>query len=125
MGIKRISVAVTADGSGAVTVYTPRFSGRIHQIEYVKPGSGYYDDTVDFAITGEKTGIGLWTEANVTASKVCAPRMPTHSQVGVAATLDGTRPALDRVALGNDRAKIVLAQAGASKTGTFHFLIEN
>lgn len=122
--MRRYKVTVTTDGSGNATAYSPRIAGKIHQIEYVKPGATSYTDGVDFTITGEATGINLWTEANVNASKVCAPRQPTHTQAGVAATLDGTVAALDKIALASDRVKIVLAQGGAAKVGAFHILVE-
>lgn len=122
--MRRYKVTVTTAADGTVTAYSPRISGKLHQIEYVKPGAGGYDDGVDFTITGEATGISLWAQSNVNASAVVAPRQPTHSQVGVAATLDGTRPALDLIALANDRVKIVLAQGGNAKVGAFHILVE-
>lgn len=122
--MRRFKVTVTTAADGTVTAYSPRISGKIHQIEYVKPGAGSYDDGVDFTITGEATGINIWTESNVNATAVRAPRAPTHSQVGVAATLDGTRAALDKIALASDRVKIVLAQGGNAKVGAFHILVD-
>jgi TPP-dependent pyruvate/acetoin dehydrogenase alpha subunit len=52
------------------------------------------------------------------------PRQATHSKVGVASLYAAAGTAVQaRVALANDRIKIVLAQGGATKTGTFHFLV--
>jgi hypothetical protein len=122
--MRRYKVTVTTASDGTATAYSPRISGNIQQIEYVKPGSGSYDDGVDFTITGEATGVGLWTESNVNATARRAPRQATHTQVGVAATFDGTVAALDKVALANDRVKIVLAQGGNAKVGAFHILVD-
>lgn len=126
--MRRFTVSVTTAADGSATAYTPRFSGKIHQIEYVKDtasaGANAYADSVDFAITGEKTGIGLWSQSNVNASAAKAPRQPTHSQAGVALVYASTDAVADRVALGNDRAKIVLAQGGNTKVGAFHFLVD-
>lgn len=123
--MKRYKVTVTTASDGTATAYTPRVSGKIHQIEYVKDGSNAYTDGVDFTITGEATGVGLWTEANVNASAVRAPRQATHSQAGVASLFAAGGTAVQvPVALANDRVKIVLAQGGAAKVGAFHVLVE-
>lgn len=119
MYVTRQSVSVTTASDGTVTAYSDYFTGRIHSIQYVKNS---YDDTVDFTITLDNTGEGLWTESNVTASKIVYPRVGVHDLVGVAATLDGTRAMRDAVVAVNDRVKIVLAQGGAAKAGTFKII---
>jgi hypothetical protein len=122
--MKRYKVTVTTAADGTVTAYSNRLSGLLHSIEYVKRASGGYEDTVDFAVTDEATGKSLWAESNVTASKTCMPRGATHTTVGVAATLDGTVAALDKLALANTRVKFVLAQGGNAKIGDFHVHVE-
>jgi len=120
--MKRYKVTVTTAADGTVTAYSPRISGKIHQIEYVKTD---YANGVDFTITGEATGVNLWTESDVNASAIRAPRQPTHSQVGAALlyAAGGTAQTVP-VALANDRVKIVLAQGGNAKTGAFHILVD-
>lgn len=122
----RYKVTVTTDAAGNATAYSPRLSGEIHQIEYVKdPGANPYAAGVDFTITGEATGVGLWTQSDVNASAVVAPRIPTHSQVGVASLYaSGGTAVLAPIAIANDRVKIVLAQGGAAKVGVFHVLVD-
>lgn len=123
--MRRYSVAVTTAADGTVTAFSPRLSGKIHQIEYVKDGANGYANGVDFAITGEKTGVNLWTQSDVNASAVVAPRQPTHSQAGAAALFAAGGTAVqDRIALARDRVKIVLAQGGNAKVGTFHILVD-
>lgn len=123
--MKRYKVTVTTAADGSAVAYTPRLSGKIHQIEYVKAGTNSYADGVDFTITGEATGVNIWTEANVNASAVRATRQPTHSQAGVAALYAAGGTAIQEpVALGNDRVKISLAQGGNAKVGTFHVLVD-
>jgi hypothetical protein len=122
--MRRIKLSITTDGSGNATAYTPRVAGKIHSIQYVKDGSNAYSNGVDFAVTSEATGENIWTESDVNASAVRYPRAPTHTQAGVAATLDGTRPALDKVAVAGDRIKVVIAQGGASKVGALHILMD-
>lgn len=124
--MKRFVVTVTTASDGTATAYSPRgVNGKIHQIEYVKDGNTPYTDGVDFTITGEATGINLWTESNVNASAVRAPRQATHSQVGVASLYASAGTAVQApIAMANDRVKIVLAQGGAAKVGAFHILVD-
>jgi hypothetical protein len=123
--MRRFTVTVTTDADGNALAYTPRFSGKVHSIHYVKPGAASYTDGVDFTITAEKTGETIWTEANVNASAVRYPRAPTHSTAGVAALYAaGGTAVLAAVALANDRVKIALAAGGAAKAGEFHVLVD-
>ena len=120
--MRRYKLTVVTAADGTATAYSPRISGEIHQISYVKTD---YTDGVDFTITAEATGQNIWTESNVNASTDRAPRQPTHSQVGAALLYAAAGAAVaDCIALGNDRLKIVLAQGGATKTGTFHVLVD-
>lgn len=120
--IRRHKVAITTDGSGDATAYSPRFSGKIREIEYVKTD---FTDGVDFTITSEATGKTLWTEANVNAAKTCLPRGATHSNAGVASLYASGGVAVnDLLSIADDRVKIVIAQGGASKVGTFHIIVE-
>lgn len=127
--MKRIKVSVTTDGSGVATVESVPFSGKIHQIEYVKDaasaGANAFASGVDFAITGKATGIGIWTQSDVNASAVVAPRIPTHSQLGVASLFAaGGTGVQDKIAMANDRVRIAIAQGGANKVGAFHILVD-
>lgn len=117
---RKFTVVATSDGSQVGTHYTPYFNGFIESVQYVKDGTTPYTDGVDFTITVDETGENIWTDTNVNASEVVRPRAATHTTAGVAAVYAAAGTAVnDRIALGRDRVKIVLAQAGASKTGTF------
>jgi len=118
----REAVTVTTIADGSATAYSVGLTGRLSQIRYVKTD---FTDGVDFTITNESTGETLWAEDNVNASTTRAPRQATHSTAGVAALYAGGGAAvLDKIALANDRIKIVIASGGATKTGTFHFLVD-
>ncbi len=122
--MRRFTLDVTTAANGTVTATTPRFSGEIHQIEYVKDGTTPFDDGVDFTITGKATGINILTENNVNASAVRAPRQPTHSQAGAASLYAAGGTAVQaRIALWNDQVQIVIAQGGNAKKGKFHILV--
>lgn len=115
-----VTITTAADGSG--TGYTPVLSGELVQIDYVKAD---YDNGVDFTITSEATGHVLWQEDNVNASATRAPRQATHSTAGVAALYAAAGTAvLAPIVLANDRVKIVIAQGGNVKAGTFHVVVK-
>lgn len=122
MYARRHTVSVTTAADGSATAYTPTtVNGRILSIQYVKTD---FDNGVDFTITTETTGQGLWTESNVTASKTVAPRQPTHDQVGGAAlyAAGGTAVGGPIFACG-ERVKIAIAQGGNTKLGQFRVVI--
>jgi len=121
----RHTVTVTTIADGSATAYTTNpVRGRVLSIQYVKPVSGNFTDGVDFTITGETTGQGLWTETNVNASAQRAPRQPTHDNAGAASLFAaGGEPAEDYYVLVDERVKIVIASGGDTKTGTFHITV--
>lgn len=122
MYARRFSVTVTTDASGDATAYSdPIDYGLLSQVRYVKNN---FEDTVDFAITAEGTGETLWSQSNVTASVTKAPRQPIHGTDGVASLFAASGlPVQDKIAIVNDRIKIVIAQGGNAKSGTFHFVL--
>lgn len=116
----KVDVATIADGSA--TKFSPRISGKVHSVHYLKTD---YADGVDFAITAERSGETIWSESNVNAAASRYPRSATHSTAGVAALYAaGGTGVFDKVGLGNDRIKIVIAQGGNVKTGSFVFVID-
>lgn len=121
MHVTRHVIAVTTAADGSATAYSPPVTGRVLAIHYVKTD---FANGVDFTITAEATGETIWTEADVNASKSCAPRMATHSNAGVAALYASGGTAVNsEIALGNDRVKFVIASGGNAKTGAFHLII--
>jgi hypothetical protein len=117
---RKFTVTATSDGSSVGTHYTPHVSGYIESVQYVKNGTTPYTDGVDFTITAEATGEDIWVDTNINASEVVRPRAATCSTAGVASLYVAAGAAVnDRIAISRDRVKIVLAAAGASKTGTF------
>ena len=117
---RKFTVTATSDGSSVGTHYTPFLTGYVESVQYVKDGTTPYTDGVDFTITLEATGEDVLVHTNVNASEVVRPRAATCSTAGVASLYAAAGAAVnDRIAMSRDRIKIVLAQAGASKTGTF------
>ena len=121
--IRRFPVTVVTAADGSATDYSPYLSGYIQCIEYVKTD---YADGVDFTITAEATGRSIWSESNVNASAIRAPRQHTHKTAGVSSLYaSGGTAVNDKIALGRDRVKIVLASGGATKTGTFVITVDD
>ena len=120
--MRRIKVDVTTAADGSATAYSPRLSGKIDSLIYVKAD---FADGVDFTITTETAGEQVWVESNVNAAAVRRPRAPVHSQVGVPALYaTGGTAVLDKIGVGNDRLKFVIAQGGNAKSGSFFILID-
>lgn len=119
---ERHVVAVTTAADGTATAYSPVITGKLSQIRYVKTD---FAAGVDFTITAEATGETLWTQSDVNASATVAPRQATHTTAGVAALYAvGGSAVLDKIALANDRVKIVIGSGGNAKTGAFHIVME-
>ena len=115
-------VAVTTAADGSATAYSGVVTGKLSQIRYVKTD---FDNGVGFTITAEATGDTLWTEAAVNASATRAPCQATHTTAGVASLFAAAGLAVnDKIALANDRVKIVIASGGNAKSGAFHILLE-
>lgn len=121
MFAERKIVNVTTDASGDATEYSEPIRGRIISIQYVKTD---FDNGVDFTITAETTGQNIWTESNVNAAATRAPRQPTHDAIGAASLYAAAGESVeDYIVLADERVKIVVAQGGDTKSGTFHITV--
>jgi hypothetical protein len=123
MAIRRFTVVAAVDASGDATVYSPFLSGFIESVQYQKTD---YADGVDFTITTETTAQTIWTESNVNAAAVKHPRQATNTTAGVAIIhYSAGNSVSDKIAVGRERIKIVVAQGGVSKTGTFQITVSD
>ena len=124
--MRRHVVTVTTAADGSATAHSPRgVTGKLHSVHYVPHGSTPFANTVDMTITAEATGESLVTRSNVSAAFVTYPRKDTAAADGTASLYAGSGTAVqDRAAIANDRIKLVLAQGGDTKIGTFHFLVD-
>lgn len=121
MYAEKHTVSLTTDASGDATEYSGVITGKIVSVRYVKDD---FADGVDFAITAEDTGETIWAEDNINASETVAPRQPTHSTAGAAALYAAAGTAVnDDIVLVKDRVKIVVANGGDTKSGTFHIIV--
>lgn len=121
MHAEKHTIALTTDGSGDVTGYSPVVTGRILSVIYDKTD---FADGVDFTITLEDTGENIWTEANVNAATVRAPRQATHGVDGSASLFAAAgEPVESWIVAVNDRVKVVVAQGGDTKSGNIVIIV--
>lgn len=123
MGIRKFTITVTTNGSGAATGYSPYFSGKIEQVRYIKTD---FADGVDFTTTLDGTGQTVWTESNVNAAVTKAVRLPVAGTDGVAALFaSGGTAVQDKIAVSRDRVKWVIASGGDTKTGALEVVVSD
>lgn len=118
MFAQKETVTVTTDADGDATGHSVPIRGRIFSVRYIKTD---YEDTVDFAITLEDSGIGVWSEDNITGSTTRAPLQPAHNLAGVALNYndESNEPVSVPVVVVDERVKIVISNGGNTKTGVF------
>lgn len=126
MAIRKFTVSATTNSGGAATVFSPWLSGYIESIQYVKPGSSAFANGVDFAVTADEAGEAIWSATDQNTATTVRPRAATHTPAGVAAVYEADGPGvLDRIALGRDRVKFVIAQGGNGNSGTFVITVDD
>jgi hypothetical protein len=121
--IQRHVVTVTTNAGGDGTGYTDNpVHGLVHAVRYVKNN---YTDGIDVTITGELSGIAVLAVTNMNATATYQPRSATVDNVAAASLYAvGGEPVEDRVPVAMERIMVVVAQGGASTTGTFHIFVE-
>jgi hypothetical protein len=125
--MQRVKIAIATDAAGAATVYSQHpVAGFIEHLRYTPDGTTPLDTGADLTITGESSGIAIATLTNIgTSAFTNAVRHATHDTTGTAATYDGTRPVLERIALAGERIKVVCAQGGNALAGVLEFVVSD
>lgn len=118
-------VSVTASTSGAATVYTDDpVTGAVYQIRY-STADGALGSTGTVAITGEKSGVAVYSRA-IGASFTAMPRCNLVNSTN-GTVIYSTANAKDRPAepfvVANERLKFTCAKMTASATGKFRVWI--
>lgn len=112
---ERKSVTITVDASGDSIDFINVAHGRVMSLHYVKTD---FADGIDFVITVEETGEGLWQEDSVDNAKSVYPRVGVHDVLGAPALrVSAGLPLVEPIFMAQDRIKIVTANGGVSKTG--------
>jgi hypothetical protein len=126
MFVKRYEVSITVDASGNGTGYTDEpVRGFVRAIRYVPDGSNPYDTGVDPTITGEVSGLAIWSMSNMgTVAVTVYPRAATVSVANSAALYaSGGTAVNDLIPIADERIKVALAQGGNATTGKFHIWV--
>jgi len=120
--VQRYAVSLTTAADGSATGYTEVANGRVFSISYVDTD---LDAGADLTATTETTAQPVLTAANFGGTDTTwHPRVQVHDAADAsAATLDGTRKNLDYVWAATERIKLVLAQGGNVKSGTFYVVV--
>ena len=117
------TVEVTTAADGSAEVYSPALTGRLVNVIYTKPASDGLD-TANFTITAEGSGIGIWTETGVNATKTVSPTQDLHDQVGDDRLYESAGEEVGGpIYLCQERVKIVIASGGNAKKGTFDIIV--
>jgi len=122
----RQAISVVTDASGAFTGYTEDVSGFVEDIFYVPHASTPLDTGADVVFTEEATTKPILTKANIgTTAFSVAPRQATHSVTDGAALVyaPAGSPVEDKIGVVRSRIKLVVANGGNTKAGTFYIYL--
>lgn len=123
MAIRKWVVNLTTNSGGAATGYTGTVRGFVEKVQYRKTD---FANGVDFAITGDVSGTSVLALTDQNAAGTWYPRAATHSVAGVASLYAGSGTAVnDRVAIGGERIKVVIAQGGDTKVGAVDVFVSD
>lgn len=111
------SAAITTSTGGAATVYTPVVNGLISVVKFTPTDTA---STADITVTTEGNGLSVWAESNLSksAASIRYPRNISHTVTGTASGI-----AQEPIPVVNERIKVVIAQGGNTKTGSFKAII--
>ena len=109
------TVACTATAGGVVTAYTTILTGQVINVIYTKTN---FTDGAVLLITGEDSGITIWSETGVNATEVHSPvQLASLNTTGADSTLEH-----NPVFVAQERIKIAMTGAGNGTTGSFTFI---
>lgn len=123
--VVREVVTVTVNASGDATAYTGIVYGSILAIRYVPDGSTPLDTGADVTITADASGLPILTITNIgTTAANYAPQQAVVSVANAAALYAAAGTAVTApIPVSNERVKLVVAQGGNAKIGTFHIYV--
>lgn len=113
---QKATVACTATAGGAVTAYSPIMTGQVINAIYTKTN---FSDGAVLLITGEDSGIVIWSQTGVNSSAKISPvQVGSINTSGAASSLTE-----NPVYVANERIKIAMTGAGNGTTGSFTFIV--
>ena len=112
------SVDITTDSSGDATVYLgSAIRGYLVALKYTR---GDIATGGDLTITGETSGTPILTVANATSDAYWYPRAPANKVADNSAITDSA----ELIPIVRERIKVVVAQGGATKSGSIEAIYE-
>jgi hypothetical protein len=121
--VRREVVTITVNSSGDGTGYTGHVTGIVRAVRYVKTD---YANGIDAVVTADVSGQAIVTFTDVNASATSYPYAAMNSVANAASLYAaGGQAVLAPIPVADERIKIVVAQGGDSKTGTFHVYVES
>src|SRR5688500_9454025 len=115
--VRKVSVAITTATDGSATAHTAAVNGKISAVRYVKDGTTPFASTADLTVTTEDTAQAVYAGTNINATTLAYP-VAAAAKNGVASTLTEVPLCVD-----NERIKIIVAQGGNTKIGTFEVIL--
>lgn len=124
--VKKHTVAITSAADGTATAYTPVVSGYLRAIAYVPHASTPLDTGADVTITANTSGLALLTITNLgTAALSIHPRAATVGVTNLAALYAAGGAAVNtEIPVADEAIKMVVAQGGDAKSGTFYLYVD-
>lgn len=121
---RKVSKSFTTTAGGAATEYTEAIRGKLIEVIFT---DGSTDAGADFTITTEDSGQAILTLTNAGAANgKWRPRQKISDATGADISYEATdaKDVHEPIRIANERIKIVVAQGGNAKTGTFAFIYE-
>lgn len=120
--VNSVAIPVTTDSGGAATKYSKPINGVIVAVRYVPDGSTPLDTGADITVTAAASGLPILAATDIgTSATQWYPRAATCSTAGAAALYAGGGSAVnDRIPVADEAVKLVVAQGGNAKSGTFY-----
>ena len=121
-------VPATASGATAFSSVPVHQGGFLEAVRLVRPTTNQITTVAKLTITGEQSGITLFAAtATSTGSQTWLPRQQVCDVSGLLLNLEenATTPSrqVDKIPIGNERIKAVVASGGANTSGVLHLYI--
>jgi len=126
--LKKYVELVCADASGDADVYTAPMTGKLLAIRMIPHGTAPCANTLDVVIAhylDASVYVYLWAEDNLAATAAwIRPRFDATDNDNSTSRSTAETNVCEPYELADDRLRIILAQAGASKKALFEFIVE-
>lgn len=128
---QRYRITLTTDTTSGVTAYSTGagITGRVETLIYNPSTTAAFTTTCDLTVTSVNTSRAIYSTTGLDAAETISPRLPTHNTTGgvlASSTAAGAGSLANYpsyIYLDGDHIKVVVVNAGASKSGTLDVII--